>query len=65
MLQRWTESLKTERSTKLASRLIAEIEDIRKKMVLDNRKDMPVASVVTNVETKCIVTEDVKNYLFR
>lgn len=58
MLQRWTESLKSETPTRLGSRLIAEIEDIRKQMVLDNRKDMPV-------DTKCIVSEDVKSYLFR
>lgn len=65
MLQRWKESLKTATPTRLVSRLIAEIEDISKQMVVDNRKGMPVASIVTNVDTKCIVPEDVKNYLFR
>lgn len=65
MLQRWTESLKTETSTSLVSILIAEIEDIRKQMVLDNRKDTTGVSIATCVGTKCIVPEDVKNYLFR
>lgn len=65
MLQQWSESLKTESSTRLATRLIDEIEDIRKQMVLDNRKDTTVISIVTSVGTKCIVPEDVKHYLFR
>lgn len=65
MLQRWAESLKTESSTRLASRLIAEIEDIRKQMMFDNRKDTTVGSIEKRIGTKCIVPEDVKNYLFR
>lgn len=54
MLQRWNESLKTETPTRLGSRFIAEIEDIRKQMVLDNRKDTTVVSIETSVGTKCI-----------
>lgn len=65
MLQRWTESLKIETTTSLVSRLIAKIEDIRKQMVLDNRKDTTGISVATSVGIKCIVPEDVMNYLFR
>lgn len=65
MLQRWKESLKTKSSTRAVLKLIDEIEDISKQMVLEKPKDPTVVSVETSVGTKCIVPEDVKTYLFR
>lgn len=59
------ESLKTETPTRNVSRLIDKIEDISKQMILEKHKDTSVVSVETSVGTKCIVSEDVKTYLFR
>lgn len=65
MLQRWKESLKTDTSTTVVLRLIDEIEDISKQMVLEKRKDTTIFPVETKVGTNCIVPDDVKTYLFR
>lgn len=65
ILQQLKESLKTETPTRNVSRLIDEIEDISKQMILQKHKDTSVVSVETSVGTKCIVPEDVKTYLFR
>lgn len=65
ILQQLKESLKTETPNRNVSRLIDEIEDISKQMILQKHKDTSVVSVETSVGTKCIVPEDVKTYLFR
>lgn len=65
ILQQLKESLKTETPTRHVSRLIDEIEDISKQMILEKHKDTSVVSIETSVGTKCIVPEDVKTYLLR
>lgn len=65
ILQQLKESLKTETPTRNVSRLIDEIEDISKQMILQKHKDTSVVSIETSVGTKCIVPEDVKTYLLR
>lgn len=65
ILQQLKESLKTETPNRNVSRLIDEIEDISKQMILQKHKDTSGVSIETSVGTKCIVPEDVKTYLFR
>lgn len=60
MLQKWLEVLKNEPSNDTTSELIAEIEAIAKQMEFINRK-----YTTPNLNSKSLVPDDVKEYLFR
>lgn len=65
MLQEWLEDFKTETSNKSTSEIIAEIEAICKQMEFINRKYRDISSRSSRLNTKSIVPDEVKEYLFR
>lgn len=64
MLQDWLEKLKHEDLNKQTSEIIAEIEAIRKELILDTRHNT-AAPDAPCFDSKCIVPNDVRSYLFR
>lgn len=63
MLDKWLEYLKNYGSSRIASRLISEIEAIREQMAFDESRVAAVVSSLPKMCAKSIVPEDVKNYL--
>lgn len=64
VLQDWLEKLKRVVLNKQTSEIIAEIEAIRKQLILDTRNNTAVPDASCN-DTNSIVPNDVKEYLFR
>lgn len=64
MLQDWLENHKHEDLNKQTSEIIAEIEAIRKQLILDTSHNT-VASDAPSFDSKSIVPNDVKDYLLR
>lgn len=62
MLKHWLENLKQESSNEQTSAAIAEIEAIRKQMVLENNKETP--SSLPSIPCESIVPSNVTDYLF-
>lgn len=62
MLQNWLENLKQKSSNEQASAAIAEIEAIRKQMVLENNEETP--SSLPSIPCESIVPSNVTDYLF-
>lgn len=65
MLQEWLEVFKNKPSNETSSEIIAEIEAICKQMEIINRKYTEISSLSPSLNTKSIVPDDVKEYLFR
>lgn len=64
MLKDWLGKLKHEDSNKQTSEIIAEIEAIRKQLILDTSSNI-AALDAPSIANKSIVPNDVKDYLFR
>lgn len=64
MLHDWLEKLKREVLNKQISEIIAEIEAIRKQLILDTSNNTAAPDASCN-DTNSIVPNDVKEYLFR
>lgn len=64
MLKQWLKDLKSADSSKSSSRIIAEIEAIRKQMTLENNRDSTACSTLCD-ETTSAVPEEIKDFLFR
>lgn len=64
MLKQWLKDLKSTDSSKFTSRVIAEIEAIRKQMTLENNRDATACSALLTVETTSVIPEEIKDYLF-
>lgn len=47
------------------SGITAEIEAIRKQMILENSRDISAAPVLKNEETESVIPENIKAYLFK
>lgn len=65
MLKQWLKDLKSAYSSKSSSRIIAEIEAIRKQMTLGNNRDTTACSALLCDETTSAVPEEIKDFLFR
>lgn len=65
MLNQWLKDLKSADSSKSSSRIIAEIEAIRKQMTLEDNRDSTACSALLCDETISAVPEEIKNFLFR
>lgn len=64
VLQDWLEKLKRVVLNKQTSEIIAEIEAIRKQLILDTSSNI-AALDAPSIANKSIVPNDVKDYLFR
>lgn len=65
MLEKLLKDLKTAGFNKIQkSGITAEIEAIRKQMILENSKDISAAPVLQNEETESVIPENIKAYLF-
>lgn len=64
MLKDWLGKLKHEDSNKQTSEIIAEIEAIRKQLILDTSSNI-AALDAPSIANKSIVPNDVKDYLIR
>lgn len=65
MLEKLLKDLKTAGLNKIQkSGITAEIEAIRKQMILENSKDISAAPVLQNEGTESVIPENIKAYLF-
>lgn len=64
MLKQWLKDLNSTDSSKFTSRVIAEIEAIRKQMTLENNRDATACSALLSVETTSVIPKEIKDYLF-
>lgn len=65
ILKEWLEDFRNQGLTESASEIIAEINVIRKNLVFEKRENTATVSGLQGGDTKLIVPDNVKDYLFR
>lgn len=63
--KKWLENIRNQVLTKLASEIIAEIEDIRKQLVFEKSNHTAAISSLQGGVTEFIIPNNVKDYLLR